>query len=297
MQKKTTRKLRELLATGKTIVRPACYDPLSALTAQKIGFEFVGIGGFAQGAHSTLTEPLLNLSDMTRFAERITAVIDIPIMVDVGAGFGEAIQVWNTVREMERVGVAGMQIEDQVYPKRAHYHRDYQERTIELDHMLEKITAAVEARRDKDFVICGRTDTMKTEGFKEAVRRGNAFAEAGADIIYIFPNNLEETKQAPKEIKAPLVYGVSHGNRVGRPLPTPEELGEWGYRVISYPTLLILEVFGTIKRVLTDLKNNSGKGVDIAEMVKLRKEIEDTIGLEHLYAIEERTTEKDRKRA
>jgi methylisocitrate lyase len=217
--------------------------------------------------------------------------------VDVGAGFGEAIQVWNTVREMERIGIAGMQIEDQVYPKRAHYHRDYQERTIELEHMLEKITAAKEARRDPDFVICGRTDTMKTEGFKEAVRRGNAFAEAGADIIYVFPNNLEETKNAPKAINAPVVYGVSHGNRVGRPVLTPAELASYGYRVISYPTLLILEVFGTLKRVLTDLKTNDGKSVDQQEMIKLRKEIEDTIGLEHLYAIEERTTEKDRKRA
>jgi methylisocitrate lyase len=288
----TTRRLRDLLATGKTIVRPAVHDPLSARIAQDVGFEFVGIGGFAMGALTTRTEPLLSLTDMTNFAASICATVDLPVMVDVGAGFGEAINVWHTVHEMERVGVAGMQIEDQVFPKRAHYHRDYIEHTIEADHMVEKIWAAVEARSDQDFVICARTDTMRTHDYDEAISRANRYVEAGADIVYVFPNDLEETKRAPSEISAPVVYGVSHGNRVGRPVPTASELESYGYRVVSYPTLMILKVYETMRATLRALREDHGASVDTQRMVVLRKELEDLIGLETLYAIEERTTEK-----
>lgn len=285
-------RLRNLLAENRAIVRPAVHDPLSARIAESLGFEFVGIGGFAMGAQTTRTEPLLSLTEMVQFAEAMSAVVDIPIMVDVGAGFGEAINVWHTVREMERIGIAGVQIEDQVFPKRAHYHRDYIEHTIEMDHMIEKIQAAVEARGNKDFVICARTDTMKTHGYEEAIRRANAYKSAGADIVYVFPNNIEETRRAPSEIEAPVVYGVSHGNRVGRPVPSATELASYGYRVISYPTLLILATYDAVRNTLLALRDDHGASVDQARMRVLRKELEDLIGLEKLYEIEERTTEK-----
>src|SRR5690606_3413478 len=162
---------------------------------------------------------------------------------------------------------------------------------IEMDHMIEKIMAAVEARANKDFVICARTDTMKTHGYEEAIRRANAYKAAGADIVYVFPNNIEETQRAPSEIDAPVVYGVSHGNRVGRPVPTATELASYGYRVISYPTLLILATYDAVRNTLLALRDDHGGSVDQARMRVLRKELEDLIGLEKLYEIEERTTE------
>lgn len=284
--------LRKLLNAPGPILRPAVCDPLMARIAQKVGFKCLGIGGFAMGAHTCLTEPLLSLSELVDESRRIQAAVDVPCMVDVGAGFGEAIQVDRTVREFERAGLAGIQIEDQVFPKRAHYHRDYQERTIELDHMVEKITAAREARVNPDFVLMARTDCMKTHGYDEGIRRANAYAKAGADIVMLWPNTHEEAKRAPKDVDCPLVYVVSHGNRVGRPVLNANELADMGYKVISFAVLSVLVVYRELEQVFTRLFEAGDAGVDPQEMIRVRKAIEDIIGLRRLYEIEERTTEK-----
>jgi methylisocitrate lyase len=286
------RAMRELMAKPGPIMRPAVTDPLMARIAQDVGFNCVGIGGFVMGAHTCVTEPLLTMTEFADEARRIQSSIEIPAMVDVGAGFGEAIQVWRMVREMEKTGIAGIQMEDQVFPKRAHYHRDYQEHTIELPHMLEKIAAVMEGRQNKDFVLMARTDAMNTHGYDEAVRRANAYAKAGADLVMVFPNTLEETIRAPKDIDAPLVYVVSHGNRVGRPVPTADELAGMGYKVISYAILSVLVTYRAIYQSFKRLRTTGDAGEDLAEMQALRQSIENLIGLPELYAIEERTTEK-----
>jgi methylisocitrate lyase len=286
--------LRALMNGPGTILRPAVCDPLMARIAQKAGFSCVGIGGFAIGAHTCITEPMFGLSELLDEARKIQAAVSIPAIVDVGAGFGEAIQVWRTTCEFERARLAGIQMEDQVFPKRAHYHRDYVEHVIDLEHMLEKIAAVIEARTDPNFVLMARTDAMRTDGFAEGVKRANAYAAAGADLIMIFPNNLEETIQAPKEIDAKLVYVVSHGNRVGRPVPSPAELAGMGYKVISYATLSTLVTY----RALTDAFDRLHATGEVAmrqqEAIQARQAVEDLIGLPQLYRIEEKTTEKKR---
>ena len=286
------RRLRELLASDEIILRPAVCDPMMARIAQQAGIPAVGVSGFALGAHTCVTEPLLSVTEMMEEVRKIQGAVEIPAMVDIGAGFGEAIQVWRTVREMERARIAGVQMEDQVYPKRAHYHRDYREHTIDMAHMVEKITAAKEARSDPDFVIMARTDAMRTHGYDEAVRRGNAYAEAGADIVMIFPNSAEETERAPKDIKAPLVYVVSHGNRVGRPQPTVNELDGMGYKMVAFSTLAIISVYSALEATFTRLREKGDSSVARDEQIRVRKAVEDLIGLEKLYEIEERTTEK-----
>jgi methylisocitrate lyase len=286
------RAMRELMARPGTIMRPAVSDPFSARIAEDVGFECVGIGGFALGAHTCITEPQLTMTEIADEARRIQAAIEIPATVDVGAGFGEAIQVWRMAREFELAGVAGVQMEDQVFPKRAHYHRDYQEHTIDLDHMVEKINAFDEGRRNKDFVLMARPDSMRTHGYDEAVRRANAYAKAGADLVMIFPNTLEETIRAPKDIDAPVVYVVSHGNRVGRPVPTVNELADMGYKVASYAILSTLIAYRALHTTFKQLRTTGDAGLDLAEARGLRQSVEDLIGLPGLYEIEERTTEK-----
>ena len=284
--------MRRLMAREGAFMRPAVCDPMMARIAQQAGFESLGIGGFAIGAHTCLTEPLLSMSELVEEAARIQAAADIPATVDVGAGFGEAIQVWRTVREFERAGLAGIQMEDQIFPKRAHYHRDYQEHIIAPEHMIEKIIAAKEARQDDNFVLMIRTDAMRTEGYASAVQRANAYVEAGADLIMVFPNDIEETRAAPKDINAPLVYVVSHGNRVGRPIPHANELADMGYKVISYAILSVLVTYRALDSAFRRLRETGDAGVDLAEMRQARQEIEDLIGLPNLYSIEERTTER-----
>lgn len=284
--------MRKLLAAPGPIVRAAVSDPFMARIAEKVGFTSLALGGFAVGARSCRPEPLLDLTQLAQDSGDAQRAVSIPIIVDVGACFGESIQVWNAVRRLEEAGIAGIQMEDQLFPKRAHYHRDYQEHTISMENMLDKIRTAVETKKNKDFVIIGRTDTFKTVGYDEGVRRSNAYLDAGCDAVAVFPNTMEEAKRAVKEIHGPLGYVVTHGNRVGRPLLSVEELTDLGYKIISFATVGILAYY---RGVFDSLKYLAEHGVvkeSMEEHIRSRKELEDLIGLEELYRIEERTTEK-----
>lgn len=283
--------MRALLNAPGYVVRPAVADPFMARIAQQSGFKNVVVGGYALGARTCIPEPVGDLTQLVQEAGEIQRAVSIPVSVDAGAGFGEAIQVWATVQRLEHAGLGAVQLEDQVYPKRAHYHRDYQEHTIDQAHMIEKITAAREARTNPDFVVCARTDTMRTDGYDEGVRRANAYAEAGADALVVWPNTVEEAQRAPKDVKCPLIYVVSHGNRVGRPVPRVDELADMGYKIISYSSLTILTVYRALSAVFDNLHSTGDAGQAAEDMIAARKAVEDLLGLEQLYAIEERTTE------
>ncbi len=287
-------RFRALLRQNGIIVAPVCYDPFTARLAEQEGFECVAVGGYAMGAHTCLSEPLLSLDDLTSIARRMQGTVDVPVFMDAGAGYGEAINVWHTVRQLEATGIAGLHIEDQVYPKRAHYHRDYKEHVIDVSHMNERIQAALEARRNPEFVICARTDAMKTDGFAEGIRRANAYAEAGADMIMCFPNTLEEVLRAPREIPVPVQYVNSHGNRVGRPVLPVAELEAAGYKMVDYATASILAVYEAVRAMFQRLRHAGDAGLPQDQMIAARKAVEDLIGLPKLYAIEERTTERQR---
>src|SRR5437764_1263212 len=217
MERMTTR-MRRLLERSGLIVVPVCFDPLTARIAAQAGFECVGLAGYALGSHLAVSEPLMTMTEVVDASRRITASIDVPLKVDVGAGYGDPLHVTRTVRELEKAGVAAIHLEDQVFPKRAHYHRDYREHTISAEEMADKIRFACQARSDPDFVVIARTDTMRTDGYDEGVRRARLYAEAGADAVMLFPNTLEEARRAPRDCGVPLNYVNSPGNRVGRPV-------------------------------------------------------------------------------
>lgn len=287
------KRLRALMARPGLIVAPVCFDPLTALLAKEVGFEATALGGYALGSHMGTSEPLLTMSETVDAARRITSVSDLPMMVDAGTGYGDPLHVTRTVREFERAGVAAIHIEDQVFPKRVHYHRNYQEHTISADEMVQKIRFACEARQDPDFVIVARTDTMRTDGYKEGIRRANLYAEAGADMVMLFPNDLEETRNAPSDAKVPLVYVTSVGNRVGRPVLNTSELEKFGYKMVGDAISLIIASYTATRAALESLRATGTTGLDAAAAIVTRKRIEDTIGLEAQYAIEEQTVERE----
>lgn len=293
MSLKPRNKLREMIEKPGLINAPVCFDPLSARIAEELGYQAVYLGGYAVGAHLCITEPLITLTDMVSEAARVVNAVDIPVLVDADAGFGDAINIIRTIREFENVGVAGLHIEDQVFPKRAHYHRDYKEHIIGTDEMVEKIKIACESRRDNDFVIIGRTDAPRTHGVDEAVRRSEAYVKAGADMIMLFPNNLDETKMYPKVIKAPLVYCNSPGNRVGRPLLKVKDAEQMGYKMLSDSTTAIMAAVDSVYAAFKDLKETGELRMPQERAISIRKQIEDTIKLPIYYQIEERTTEKN----
>ena len=291
MDRMTTR-LRELLARPGMIVAPACFDPLTARIAEGVGFECIALGGYTLGSASAISEPLMTMTEVVDTARRIASAIDVPLIVDAATGFGDPLHVMRTVREFERAGVAAIHIEDQVFPKRAHYHRDYLEHTVSAEEMVDKIRFACQARQDPDFVIVARTDTMRTEGYDEGIRRARLYAEAGADLVMLFPNTAEEAAHAPGDCPVPLIYVNSSGNRVGRPVYSTQELERFGYKMDYDAIGTIIASFQATSAMLRRLKETGLTSLEQAEAIAGRKGIEDTIGMEAHYAVEEQTVER-----
>jgi methylisocitrate lyase len=283
--------LRRLIARPGLIVAPVCFDPLSARLVAETGFECAALGGYALGAHLAASEPLLTMTELVEAARGIANTVRIPLIVDAGTGYGDPLHIMRTVRELENAGVAALHIEDQVYPKRAHYHRDYREHTVGIDEMVTRIRYACQARQDPDLVIIARTDTMRTDGYAEGMRRAQLYAQAGADMVMLFPNTPEEAARAPKECDVPLVYVNSAGNRVGRPVFSTQELEAMGYKAVCDAISLIIAAYASVRDVLERLRSSGRTGIDPQLAITTRHNIERTIGLEDFYRVEEETVE------
>jgi len=284
-------RLRELMAKRKFILALGIWDPYTARVAEALGMECVHLGGYQLGAHYVTSEPLLTLTELANSTRYITAAVKIPLVVDAGAGFGEPLHVMRCVKEIERAGAAGLHIEDQIFPKRVHYHKGV-EHVVSREELVARIRAAVAARSDPDFVVMARTDAMRTDGYEEGVIRANLCLEAGADMVMVFPNTLDEARRAPRDIKGPVAYTNSEGNRLGRPIFTEKEFEELGYRLSTNPTALLCPVTQEIKRVITNLRTQGSSGLPQDKMILWRKEVEDLIGLEEYYRIESATVER-----
>jgi methylisocitrate lyase len=232
----------------------------------------------------TLTEQVMNASWCTR-------VLQIPLIVDADAGFGDPLHTYRTVQEFERAGVTAIHIEDQVYPKRAHYHKGI-EHVVPLEEFLTKLKYALDARTDKDFIILARTDALEAVGgsLKEAIRRGNACRDIGVDALMPHLRTPEEMKTFRKEVRdIPLMATqyASHNLSI-------KEINNLGFQIIIYPLTPILAAIHGVREIYAGLKE-TGK---IAFAAGVEKEttslIQDLIGLPGYYSIEEKTTEKQR---
>src|SRR5271165_6745598 len=221
--------LRRLLADEAFIHIPVAYDALGGRLIESTGFKSAYVGGFVTGGSRATSEPLLTLDEQVRVAGDVARAVKIPVLADAGAGFGEPLHTMRTVREFIHAGIAGIHIEDQLFPKRAHYHK-YVAHVIPRREFADKIRFACRQRdqTDKDFVIIARSDSCRFEGLDEAVGRVNLAAEHGADMGMIFPRDLAELQQAPKLSKIPLVYVV---NRDNRPVVNAAQLADMGYKV------------------------------------------------------------------
>lgn len=289
---KPTMRLRELMKEDRLVLVTNAYDAITARIAMHAGFDMLGVGGYQLGAHLCTSEPLLTLTEIAEASREIARSVPIPLTVDCGAGFGEPLHVMRTVREIEASGAAAIAIEDQIFPKRAHYHRDYREHTIPAEEMVEKIEAMLAARVDPDFVIMARTDAMRTDSFKEGIRRMNLYFEAGAEAVKVFPNNMEEAILAPKEAIGPVYYVNSPGNRVGRPVLTRAQAQEAGYRFMSDSVGPFLAMIRAVEEYFCKWIEDGACPIPQEEAIALRKAGETLIGLDELYKIEETTTER-----
>jgi methylisocitrate lyase len=220
----------------------------------------------------------------------------VPLIADAGAGWGDALHTMRTVREFCKAGVAGVHIEDQIFPKRAHYHK-YVAHVIPIEEYVEKIQYACSERDriDRNFLIIARTDSCRFFGVEQAVKRVNAAAKVGADMGLLFPRNPDEAARAPKLTQVPLIYVQSLGNRDGRPIFSRQELQTMGYAGCIEAQFAILYAFTAMRKALQALAADGRyDGMDQAEYVAARQAIEDIIGLDEYYGIEESTVESRR---
>lgn len=294
MTERSTTKLRALLAAERFIMMPAAYHQLGGRMIQQAGFKGVYCGGFVTGGSRAITEPLLTMNEQIAVAGEIASSISVPLVADGGAGFGEPLHTMRSVREFIRAGVAGIHIEDQLYPKRAHYHK-YVAHAVPKDEFIDKVKYACRARDevDKDFVLIARTDTCRFEGLDVAVDRINAAADVGADMGLLFPRNDEEMAAAPKRCKVPLMYVQSRGNRDGRPLKTTQQMTEMGYKICIDAITPLLIDYHFNKLALEELaRTGTYTGLTETQCRAARQEVETLIDLEKFYEIEEQTVEE-----
>jgi 2-methylisocitrate lyase-like PEP mutase family enzyme len=288
-----TKRLRELLDAKTFLHMPAVYDPLGARLVQQAGFEAAYVGGYVSGASRVVSEPLLTMTEQVTIAAEAARKVEIPIVADAGAGFGEPLHTRRTVREFAEAGIAGVHIEDQLYPKRAHYHK-YQVHAVPEEEFALKIRHAVRERErvDPDFLVIARTDVAREFGLEAAAPRLNRATDEGADMGLLFPRNRDEAERAPRACRLPLIYVMSRGNRDGRPIFTIEELRQMGYAACIDAQIMLLTAFEANRRMLAELRaTGAWTGNSEQEFVTARKSIEDLIGLDEYYAIEEETVE------
>ncbi len=253
MKERKTTRLKKLIRAKELLIMPGAYDALSAKIIEAAGFDAIQCSGYGIAA-SMLGLPdigLLSFGEMLDQTRRICAAVDIPVMADGDTGFGNVVNMFRTIREFEAAGAAGINIEDQVFPKRCG-HMDGKE-VIPLEEMVKKIQAAVEARTDDDFVINARTDSIAVYGVEEAIKRGNAYAEAGADLIFMeAPSAVEDIKRVIEEVNAPVSINMTEGGKT--PVATVKDLQEWGAARLSLPVTPLFAAANGVSEALEIFK-------------------------------------------
>jgi len=258
---------RKMLSEPGAIVMPGAYDALSARIAEMVGFRAVIHTGYGTAA-SLLGMPDIGLVSFGEMVERVKSIaraVQIPVIGDADTGYGNAINVYRTVKEYIWAGAAGLFIEDQVWPKRCGHM--FGKLIIDKEEMVGKIMAAVDARNeeDPDFVIGARTDAIAVKGIDEAIERAEEYRKAGADFIFIEAfENVDQIKRAVKEVKAPLMLNLIEGGRT--PLVSVEEAEKLGFKIVIFPLTALYAATKAMIETLTILKE---RGTALAYLDRL----------------------------
>ena len=284
---KPRRSLREQLQDEKSIiVLPGVFDALSARIAQQVGFSAMFQTGYGSAA-ALLGMPdfgLLNAGETIDNAKRIIAAVDVPVLVDADTGYGNPLNVWKLVRDLENLGAAGIFLEDQVWPKRCGHMAGKD--VISKNDYIPKLKAAVEARRSKEFIIVARTDARAPLGLDEAIERGKAYRKAGADVIFVeAPKTIAELKKVADEIDAPLVANMIEDG-VTPNLPA-KDLLDLGYRIAVFPLSALYSATYAMQQVLTELKK-TGATKQTRKLMVTFKDFNEFVDLDKFMDLERR---------
>ncbi len=284
---KRTTQLRHLLSRPGGVVTPGAYDALSAVAVEAAGFEAVFLTGFGAAA-SLLGRPdygLTTLTEVAGVAKNMVRAVSLPVVADADTGYGNPLNVIRTVEELEGAGVAGIMLEDQVWPKRCGHMQGKQ--VIPAAEQVQKIRAAVAARRDPDLVIIARTDARGPLGLAEAIARGQRYAEAGADVIFVeAPESVDELKQLAAAFPDhPLMANMVENGRT--PLLPVAELQAIGFRLIAFPVTAIFAAAHSLLATLRHLKE-TGTSRGLEDRMLTFTEFTGLVGLPRHQELERR---------
>jgi len=277
---KMTSKLRKLLSRNQILVAPGAHDPLVAKIIEREGFEAVYMTGYGTSA-SVLGQPdvgLLTQTEMAYRAANIVEAVSIPVIADADTGYGNAINVQRTVRLYEKAGVACIQLEDQVAPKKCGHMLGRE--IISTEEMVGKIKAACDVRIDDDLMIMARTDARTNFGIDAAIERGLAYEAAGADIIFIeSPESIEEMQKVTSSFNVPVLANMLEHGRT--PLLTAKELEDLGYDLVIFCVASTYVIAKAVTKLMKELKTTGTTAGMIDEMIPF-SEFNELVGLNNI---------------
>ena len=281
-------RLRTLIEGPDLVVAPVALNPLMARMAAEIGFKAVYMSGGSLGWVKCGTEAAITLPEMAEIALEMRTVSDIPIVLDAGGGWGDPAHIHRTIAMTEAAGFDAIEIEDQLLPRRFHHHIGV-EHLVPADFMVKKIREAVAARKNPDLVIVGRTNARRVTGIDDALRRGEAFRAAGADMIFIHTRDPEEARIIGERLPPPLMIFAPEDGFAASPL-SPADLAGLGFRLAASSGSAFVAMYKAVRQSYECLAEGTidpllGRGGTVAEMKAART----SAGLDALLEIEKRT--------
>lgn len=283
-----TKTIRDTLAEQNPLIVPIAHDALSAKLIELAGFKAYSVGGFALAAmrHCLPDVGLVSFGEFVSGVRDIMSGSSLPLIVDGDDGYGDVKNVTRTVETYEAMGVAGLVIEDQTNPKRCGHMAG--KSVVSLDLATRKLEAALAARRNPDFFICGRTDARAVNGLDDAIARAKRFVEIGVDAVIVeAPQSVEELKRIGGSIDCIQFANMAEAGRT--PILPPEELKAMGFSIIVYPGTLLLRVIKTMQDALRDLKAGT---LELPPGTLNFQQLTELLGLPKWRAIDERFGDK-----
>lgn len=277
--------LKAALTNKEFILAPGVFDLISALIADREDFKALYVTGYGTVA-SYLGLPDAGLATYRDMIERIAQIVKMtkrPVIADADTGYGGLLNVRHTIRGYEDAGVSAIQIEDQEFPKKCGHTPN--RRVVPMEDMVRKIEVAADSRKSDDFLIIARTDSRTSLGLDEAIRRGKAYAKAGADVVFVeSPESEEEMLKVAEAIDAPLFANMVNGGRT--PLLSAARLSEIGYAIAIHPAIGFLSVGAALKKAYADLAANgeTSKDIDLYSFTEFNK----LFGFEDVWEFEKR---------
>jgi 2,3-dimethylmalate lyase len=285
---KGSTKYRKLLNEPGTVFMAGVYDSLSAVLAERAGFNIVTHTGYGTAA-SLIGMPDVGLVSFKEMCDRVTYIarsINIPLMTDADTGYGNAINVYRTVKEYIGGGAAGLFIEDQAWPKKCGHMAG--KTVIPAEEMVGKIKAAIDSRNeyDPDFVVGARTDSLATHGFEEAIRRAKLYSQAGVDFVLIEAyENIDQMKIAIREVDKPLMVNLVEGGKT--PLINAQQAQSIGFKFVAFPLTTLLSATKAMIHTLEMLKKTLSPESYMGELTTW-SEFNDIIGVPKIREMEEK---------